>query len=131
MKKIDQILKKEPNILFAYLYGSYAKDKQNKESDIDIAIYLDNKTTKIDPLYASRLALKIEKAQDKKISVDIRILNRSKIRFKHQVLKHGKLIHSKNEKARIIFEAYSNSCYMDFKPFLDSYNKARTERLKA
>lgn len=130
MKKIAHVLKKEPHVIFAYLYGSYTKGKQTTGSDIDVAVYLDNIVGE-DPLYPSRLALKIENTLDKKISVDVRILNGSKLRFRHQVLKYGKLIHSKDEKTRIGFEAHSASRYMDFKPYLNSYNEARMGRLKA
>jgi len=132
MDKIAKILEKDPNVLFAYLFGSSAKGKHRPDSDIDIAVYLsDPDYLKKDPLYPSRLAIKIEKALAAKTVVDIRVLNGSTLRFKHQVLKYGKLIHSKDEKRRISFEAMSISRYLDFKPFLDVYDRAREERLKA
>lgn len=132
MDKIATILEKDPNVLFAYLFGSSAKGKHRPDSDIDIAVYLsDPDHLKKDPLYPSRLAIKIEKTLAAKRVVDIRVLNGSTLRFKHQVLKYGKLIHSKDEKRRISFEAMSISRYLDFKPFLDVYDRAREERLKA
>ena len=39
-KETINILKKDKNILFAYIFGSIAK-KRGKSSDLDIAIYLD------------------------------------------------------------------------------------------
>ncbi len=129
MEKIVSVLEKEPPVLFAYLFGSYARGKQTDGSDIDVAVYLDR--LEKDPLYSSRLALKIENALESKISADVRILNGARLRFRHQVLKFGKLIYSKDEKARIDFEVHSIRRYMDFKPYLDRYNKARMERLKS
>ncbi len=132
MDKAEKVLEKEPNVLFAYLFGSSAKGKPRPDSDIDIAVYLsDPDHLKKDPLYPSRLAIKIEKELAAKAAVDIRVLNDSTLRFKHQVLKYGKLIHSKDEKRRVSFEATSISRYLDFKPFLEVYNRARKERLKA
>ncbi len=95
MEKIKEILEREPEVLFAYLFGSYAKGTQDKNSDIDIAIYLKNTDIlEKDPLYPSRLAIKIERAMIEKKTVDVRVLNDSTLRFKSQVLIYGKLLHS-------------------------------------
>lgn len=60
--KTSQKCRKEPDILFAYIFGSYAKDIQHEKSDIDIAIYLkDEKLLEKDPLYSSRIEIKIER----------------------------------------------------------------------
>lgn len=125
-----KVLEKEPEVLFAYLFGSYAKGTQDKKSDIDIAIYLrDLNLLEKDPLYPSRLAIKIEKGLDEKKTVDVRVLNDSTMRFKSQVLRYGKLLHSKDEKKRIEFETSSLAHYYDFKPFLEMYDAARKARL--
>ena len=117
MENIIKVLEKEPQVLFAYLFGSYAKGTQDKKSDIDIAIYLrDTSLLEIDPLYPSRLAIKIEKVLVEKRTVDVRVLNDSTLRFESQVLRYGKLLHSKDEKKRIEFETFSLAHYYDFKP---------------
>jgi predicted nucleotidyltransferase len=130
---VDNILKlleNEPEILFAYLFGSYAKGVQHKQSDIDIAIFLKNPDfLEKDPLYPSRLAIKMENLLGNKQSFDIRVLNGSPLMFRNQVLKYGKLLHSKNEKERIEFETSSLAQYYDFKPHLELYDTARKARL--
>ncbi|MBI4685240.1 MAG: nucleotidyltransferase domain-containing protein [Nitrospirae bacterium] len=40
LKGLLDKLKKERKILLAYLYGSYAGERQHKRSDIDLAVYL-------------------------------------------------------------------------------------------
>ncbi|MBI3354869.1 MAG: nucleotidyltransferase domain-containing protein, partial [Nitrospirae bacterium] len=43
LQKIDSLtgfLKKDPNIIFAYLFGGLLKKRRNPLSDIDIAVYL-------------------------------------------------------------------------------------------
>lgn len=130
MENITKVLEKEPQVLFAYLFGSYAKGTQDKKSDIDVAIYLkDQNLLEIDPLYPSRLAIKIERALAEKRTVDVRVLNDSTLRFKSQVLRYGKLLHSRDEKKRIEFETSSLAHYYDFKPFLEMYDAARKARL--
>jgi len=129
VESIIKVLENEGDILFAYLFGSYAKGTQNDESDIDIAVYLiDEKIQEKDPLYTSRLAIKIENIFDKK-KVDVRILNGSTLRFRNQVLMHGKILHSKDEKKRIEFETTSLTQYYDFKPHIIRYDAARRSRL--
>ena len=130
MENITRVLEKDYEVLFAYLFGSYAKGIQDEKSDIDIAIYLkDENILEKDPLYPSRLAIKLEKALVEKKKVDVRVLNGSNLRFKSQVLRYGKLLHSKDEKKRIEFETSSLAQYYDFKPHLEMYDAARRARL--
>ncbi len=129
IEEIKQILEKEPEVLFSFLFGSYAKGIDNKRSDIDIAIYLsDESLLEKDPLYSSRLAIKIERAIPEKRTVDVRILNGSTLRFRSQVLRNGQLLFSKDEKKRIEFETSSLDLYYDFKPYLEKYDAARRTR---
>jgi len=129
VETISKVLEKEPDILFAYLFGSYAKGIQDEKSDIDIAIYLkDEKLIEKDPLYPSRIAIKIERELAGKRMIDVRILNGSTLRFRNQVLRYGKLLFSRDEKKRIAFETSSLDQYFDFKPHFDRYDAARKAR---
>lgn len=130
VKNISKVLEKEQDILFAYLFGSFAKGIQHESSDIDIAIYLkDEKFPEKDPLYTSRIAIKIERELCDKNILDVRVLNDSTLRFRNQVLRYGKLLFSRDEKKRIQFETSSLDQYFDFKPHLDRYDAARKTRL--
>ena len=130
MENISKILEKELDILFAYLFGSHAKNTMHKKSDIDIVVFVrDPFLLEDDPLYPSILAIKIEKALSEQKLVDLRVLNGSTIRFKSQVIIHGKLIYSGDEKKRIEFETSSLTQYYDFKPYYEVYDTARKDRL--
>ena len=39
---ISSVAKQNPDLVTAYLFGSYAKNKENIESDIDIALVINN-----------------------------------------------------------------------------------------
>lgn len=39
---ISTVAKQNPNLVTAYLFGSYAKGKQNDNSDIDLALIIDH-----------------------------------------------------------------------------------------
>ena len=45
IEKIRNSLEKNPNVIFAYLYGSIARGTTHKFSDIDIAVYLKDAST--------------------------------------------------------------------------------------
>jgi len=39
---ISVVAQKNPNLVTAYLFGSYAKETQNEDSDIDLALIIDH-----------------------------------------------------------------------------------------
>jgi predicted nucleotidyltransferase len=41
-KYIDSVAKLQPGLITAYLFGSYAKNNQRTDSDIDVALVIDN-----------------------------------------------------------------------------------------
>jgi predicted nucleotidyltransferase len=41
-KYIDSVSRQQTGLISAYVFGSYAKDQQRDESDIDIALVIDN-----------------------------------------------------------------------------------------
>ncbi|HOS83473.1 MAG TPA: nucleotidyltransferase domain-containing protein [Bacteroidales bacterium] len=41
-KYVSSVAQNYPNFVTAYVFGSFAKNKQGKDSDIDIAIVIDN-----------------------------------------------------------------------------------------
>lgn len=117
-------LKSDKNVLFAYVYGSFARGEKDF-SDLDIAVYL-----KKDPrgivLYERRLAKALEKETGK--PVDVRIINFMPLLLKSRLLKEGTLIFSRDQKARIAFETALIGSYLDFSHIMKEFNEKRLER---
>lgn len=113
-------------VVFVYLFGSQATKKTDFESDIDLAVYLDESC---EDLFKTRLYL-IEKLQDIfKKNVEVIILNEQKsIFFKFVIIKQGKVIFEKDHNKRVDFEFKTMQEYYDFQPFLQQYNQAYLER---
>jgi uncharacterized protein len=114
--------------LAAYLYGSTARKKAHKGSDIDIGVLL-TELYDPDPLYEARLSAELDRYLG--AETDVRVLNCRSLSFLHQVLKHGILLFSRDERPRVGFETGVYSRYLDYKHFYDSFNRTREKRLLA
>jgi predicted nucleotidyltransferase len=127
IEKIKKVLEKHKEIVFSYLFGSFAKGLERKGSDVDIGIFL-RKDYKKSAFYESEIALEIERKTGIR-NVEVIVLNDKPLRFINQVLRYGKLIFSRDEKERIKFETLMTKMYIDFKPYYEEYDKLREKRL--
>ena len=123
MERIEKILEKHREILFAYLYGSRARGDYNDRSDIDVGVYL-SRDFKPDIFYEARLSEEIEREAKVK-NVEVVVLNNKPVRFLNQVLRYGRLILSRDEKERVKFETFITKTYIDMKPYFLEYDKMR------
>lgn len=125
--KLKPIFNNDKSIFFAYLFGSTVQGKTNFESDIDLAVFLDEKE-RCD-LFKKRLSLIEEIQAVLKKPVEVVILNEIKsIFFKFVIIKEGKLIFERDRNQRIDFELKTMQDYYDFRPFIEAYNRAYLER---
>lgn len=123
MERLGGYLKKRPNLLFAYVYGSFVM--ADKFRDIDIAVYL--KDDPSPPLHAE-LEFETELANIiKNYLVDVRIINNAPLSFRYNVIKSGKPIVVIDDDARTEFEEPTLNHYFDFSPFRKMYLKETLE----
>ncbi|MDP2767832.1 MAG: nucleotidyltransferase domain-containing protein [Candidatus Methanoperedens sp.] len=126
--KVKEVGELHPEIIAAYLYGSYAKCIETEESDIDVALLLSDQFIQ-SALYPFKIAGELEKKLKRK--VDVRILNGTSPSFLNQVFKYGKVVYSRDEKRRVSFEFQALRAYLDIKPIHLEYNRIRRMRLHA
>ncbi len=127
LDKMRHVFSGHDEIVAAYLFGSYAEGHARSDSDIDIGLLLSDNSN-AGAMYPVHIAGELEDAAGTKQEMDVRILNNGTLRFLHQVLK-GKLLFCRDDKKRIDFETSTIDRYLDFKPFLDDYDRMRKERL--
>ena len=108
VEELKNILAEEENILFAYVFGSYAKGDFHNSSDIDIALYL--KEDSFD--YYLEIVKKLQSLFDKEI--DMVILNRVKNLFLIEDIINNSVVLKDNEK-RLEYESYKWMEIVDFK----------------
>lgn len=111
----------ENGVEFAYLFGSVAYKNSTLQSDIDLAVYLNDKAD--NDFFNNRLDLIKKTSQLFKRDSDIVILNTAPIFLKYVIIKEGKLIFNKNDSKRIDFELKSLNDYFDYMPTLKIYNE--------
>ncbi len=122
LREINKIFSKQ-KVIFAYLFGSQKKGNIGRLSDIDIAIYFDEKISE-----SERFDRKLKIAAEfsfllKRDDIDIVVLNDAYPLLQHRIIKQGEIIFSSDEKKRIDFEIKSVLRYLDFKPLLEKYTK--------
>ena len=118
LKIISSLLEKQSEVESAYLFGSVAVGTERKESDMDIAVRLDDRLT-AEEMGRSRFDLVdlMEYAVGRKI--DLVILNTASLKLIHQVLTYGKRFYANNMEKERAFEVRKRQEYFDFKYYID------------
>ncbi len=124
--KLTEIFRGDERTIVAYLFGSKSRGLQTPESDTDVAVLLSNLPTDMLAYYLD-LIDKLSKAMDG--SVDLVLLNTASPLLKHQVIKYGRVLYSRDEVARVEFEVKATKEYLDFTLRSDEYDEALMEEL--
>lgn len=109
-KDIATLCEKEQAIMAAYLFGSYAEERQKISSDLDVALLLNEKEMDSFPLlsFISNLERKVG------LNADVVILNNAGEILKFEIRRHGLLVFERTRERRIQFEMKSRKYYEDF-----------------
>ncbi len=119
IERLGDYLEKVPNLLFAYVYGSFMTAERFR--DIDVAVYL-----KQAPSIPLQTELEIETELANLIKgylVEVRILNNAPLSFRYNVIKSGKPTAVVDDEARTEFEESTLNHYFDFSPYRKMYLK--------
>ncbi len=105
------------DVKLAYLFGSTAAGKAGKLSDIDVAVFLDEKLTA-----KERLELELELISRlshilKTDKIDVVVMNEAPLLLKYNIIKRGIILKSADEALRVKKEAEILSRYLDRKYF--------------
>lgn len=127
IEKIKSALKDEKDVLFVYLFGSYARKTTSPLSDIDIAVHLkkgaDLSERKIEMLTLISKTIKNDK-------IDLVILNEASPSIIHSVIKTGILLFSRDEEKRISFITKNLKEFLDMEYHRKKFWEAMKKRIK-
>jgi predicted nucleotidyltransferase len=112
----------QPDVLAAYLFGSYARGETRPDSDVDLAVLLS--TTDEMERFERRLELigAVGEVLGRR-SADVVVLNDAPPLLTHQVLTHGRLIAERDRMARVEFEVRAGKIYADLQPMYEYFNR--------
>jgi len=113
MGQLKDILRRYPEVAFAYLYGSFAENLPLH--DIDVGVYLTGIGEKESTSYS--LALSQTLSREVQVPVDVRVLNFAPVSFVYQVIR-GILISDRNEELRVHVVEETVRKYLDIKPII-------------
>jgi len=130
LNDIRELIEKEKEVLFAYLYGSSVSHSIPFDSDIDVAVYLKPSDMKSYIREEERLTntLVFKLHNDK---IDLRILNNLPFLLQYNVIKEGIPIFIRDESERIDFEIRVMNRFFELKPYLDEYRQMLSSRIRA
>ena len=119
----------QPDVIAAYLFGSLAEGRAAPHSDVDTAILFANAS---DPLAVGdrqlQLMGELERFTDRE--VDVVILNTAPPILQNQVLRHGRLLYERNQRARVDFEVRAGQVYADRQPMHRFFKHALFSEIK-
>jgi uncharacterized protein len=121
------VFEKTP-VLFAYLFGSYAKGVSHAFSDLDIGVYVEGLDRRAALHFELSLALRFDEELGHTVQSEVRILNSLPLAVKGSILGDCELIYSRDEGKRIEFETQVRKAYFDFLPVIYRYRNAYKRR---
>lgn len=115
---LKRVLEAQPDIQFAYLYGSFLEDLPFH--DVDIAVYLGESTDFTDrALELAEVAERALREAGCPLPVDVRVLNAAPLGFRYHVFR-GRLLMSRDEDLRAREVTRTLTMYLDIRPLIRS-----------
>ena len=129
--RLARALSPRGEILEAYLFGSRARGRARRDSDVDVAVYVDEARTR-----DSAWGYRAELTTDLMVAlgtndVDVVVLNRAPVVLYHRVLRDGVRVLSRDLRATTTRAGQALSRYFDFLPQLDKMDAARRHAASA
>ena len=118
VKEITAVVSGQPEIVFAFLHGSFLDGSFFR--DIDLGIFVKG----IDPAdfwdYEARLCQQIEEALNNLFLVELKVINKAPLSFCYHVIR-GQILFVRDEDSVVAFMARVARSYLDMAPIRHRY----------
>ena len=115
-KAVSRVFAKRPEVLAGYIFGSVASGRTRANSDIDIAVLIDGKVIRKDPLqYRLSLMADVGSAL-KRNDVDVVLMNEAPPPLAQNIIAKGRLIFERSRSARVAFHVKTLNMFLGTEP---------------
>jgi uncharacterized protein len=127
--ELDGLLSEEPDVQFSYLFGSHAKGRPRRASDVDVAVHLGGHQGRGDRF---ERALELEGRAERALSRSFQfvVLNDAPLELRFNVLAHGILVTARDDTARRRFYVDTGRRYYDMAPARELFRRRQRERIR-
>jgi hypothetical protein len=116
LQKLSRVLKSEPDVAFAYLFGSVAKGRSGPLSDVDVAVYFSSEGDARSRFRRQiQLTSKLSNVLDRD-DVDVVRLQDAPLDLVREIVEHGKLLFCHDDNLRVDFVFRVVRDYLDAEP---------------
>jgi predicted nucleotidyltransferase len=129
LAKITPYFKDKPAVVAVYLFGSLVKNRQNKQSDIDLAILFHSELSILHK-FNERLTIAGDLEDLLDTAVDVVDLDQATPYFFHQMMLAKELIVDCAPSVRVTFEVQRRKHFFDMMPFYKMYHGEALRRLE-
>lgn len=128
IKELKEFFLSNDNVVFAYLFGSYAEGKVRAGSDIDIAAYVAG--MKAEEYFEFKLKYKGELENILKLPVDLIIMNSAPPLLNHEIFKNGIILKNGNPSILSQFRVKNFYFYLDQMYIINKYLERTKEKIR-
>ena len=122
-KSLSSYFENRKEVIFAYLFGSFAKNTNNKLSDVDIAVFVNEANMPDEPDYGYEAEMITDLMGILKLNeIDVVLLNKAGLLLKYQVIRYGKILFCRDEQKKHEFIFCVRQEYLDTQHIRDTSN---------
>ena len=124
LQALTAYLRRQSDVVLVYLFGSRACNRALPNSDVDIALLLEEHERTPLALLERRLDLAAAASEIVGASVDVVLLNRAPLLLQGRVLGDGHMLYAADKAAQVDYESHTRALYFDFLPRLQQHRDA-------
>lgn len=130
IEKISAVLLNQPNVQFAYLFGSQATGKISPMSDVDFALGFNDELSAWDRLQSRVRVMALFSEVLQRNDIDVADLNEADEVLRYQVLRHGRLIFCREKAEQVEFFVRTLREYFDTEPLREIFLESMKEQIR-
>jgi predicted nucleotidyltransferase len=128
VKKLKEYFRSKDDVVFAYVFGSYAEGKEKTGSDIDVAVYIINNEE--DEYFKLKLNYKYELENILKNPIDLIIMNNAPPLLNHEIFKNGIILKNSSPTILSQFRVKNFYFYLDQMYIINKYLDSTKEKIR-